>query len=357
MAELDLKLLISAKEHKLADVIDMLKLGADANYQHTVVTNIWGSTEYDCPLHHAVLHRNINMVEYLLQHGAKGTTIFGYKLWNGTDDRRSISKMIFHDDYISENFLEICELFIRYGAFDPNEKIIKSISTRRSSGMKIDYPLHLAIKSLSIKKIDMLLKFGANPNENSSYHCDNEMNGHTSNTLSPLVFLLSVFQSYLKPKISFNGDENSRFNTKRLEIMTNLLKYKADPNQISIRTIHQPNSKYVDDPSICYDYDDPRRYIKKYISIEVKESPLYLAVLSNNIDFVYILLLYGADPSITTYMGKNIVKIARKIKVSKEINTLLISPPSFIKIREILNNDDDINLIRDVTQTIVEFLC
>src|SRR4051794_9874454 len=110
---LNIGLLEAAKANDLPRVVKLLSEGADADYSHHV-KGTWGASDDDCPLHHAVTHKNLEMTRALLLGGAKPSAKVGSTDWRGCGSRQSVFDMACH---LGNS--EFLRLFLTHGA-DPN---------------------------------------------------------------------------------------------------------------------------------------------------------------------------------------------------------------------------------------------
>jgi hypothetical protein len=376
----DLKLLEAVKNNrKLSDVILLLDMKANADYQFFKNIDSWGGSESDCPLRHAVQNNNEELVRLLLENGAKMSTKFGSTHWTGSDNREPVSNLLFKKN----SNIKILNLFLKY-KFDPNQEVTNPITTMRSRGSTKKFPINYLINNINgslcylnnknnnrvkeinetIEKLNLLLKFEANPNLFEEISCNNERNGIYYALTSPLSAILSkTTNTNTTNGINVDDLQTINFNNAtRLNVMITLLKHGADPNQFSTRTSTLPLYIDCDNEKTRISQQARSQSSCRSVNIRVKETPLYLAILSgSSIEFIFILLLYGADPSLQSIQceydtqgkneKKNIYELisSSNVKVSEEVKDFLLNKLYYVEALKKFN----LNFVLDINNLLL----
>lgn len=196
-------------------------------------------------LTYAVMLNKIDICQVLIKKGAR------IDITNKNDE----SILVLTIEY---SYFDILELLLRTN----KESIGVSIIDIKDKNMKI--PLHYAIEIQNIKAIELLLKYGSNPNTT-------EKNGYNSLHLAVKTHSLQICEIIVK----YIADINSRYNTgeSSLHMSCNL-------QLVEICKLLLKNGALVN--------------IQDY-SHEI--TPLHYSVLVNNKEIIAMLLKHGANPN------------------------------------------------------------
>jgi len=180
---MDLELLKAAKEGNEDEVDKLLKKGANASFEQ-YDPGVWGASHRESVIHGALSSGNLKIIKMILDGGAKVNVVFEDYDWRGCGSKNTAFQMALDLSMHTSN-AELLSLFLKYGG-DANTECVFDSHTMRFDGRRISRPLYDAVSKNELEIVKVLLDGGADVNAHFTNRGQSEYGSAENTKESPL---------------------------------------------------------------------------------------------------------------------------------------------------------------------------